>query len=76
MVWQYVAVFVISLYLYTQIPKPKSQARPGIESIKAPTADSSRDLPVIFGTVDIRGPHVGYYGDLRTEAIRERAGGK
>lgn len=77
MSWEYyVYVAIVALYVYTQIPKPKSAPRPGIDSVKVPTVDSSRDIPVIFGTVDIRSPHIAWYGDLETEAIKEKTGGK
>lgn len=74
MSWLFYAVIaVVSLYLYSSIPKPKSAAPPGLEDVKAPSTDQSRDIPVIFGTVDIA-PHVEWYGDMAADPIRERAG--
>lgn len=68
--WNYVFYAVVALFVYVSIPKPRNQSRPGIGDITVPTADSTRDLSVIFGTVDIKAPNIPWYGDLRTEAIR------
>ena len=76
MIWQYIFYAVIALYIFTRIPKPESAPRPGINEINVPTADPSRDIPVIFGTVDIYAPNCVWYGDFKTVAIQEKAGGK
>ena len=76
MVWQYVFFAVLAFYIYKSIPKPQSSPRPGIGEIQVPTADPSRDIPVIFGTVDIYAPNTVWYGDLKTVAIKEKSGGK
>lgn len=76
MAWGYIAFAVIALFVYTRIPKPQAAPRPGLGEIQAPTADPSRDIPVIFGTVDLNAPNTVWYGDLRTVAIKEKTGGK
>ncbi len=75
--WQYVAVFVVALVVsYAMMPKPQSQPPAGLGDIQAPTAEEGREIPVLFGTRDINGPNVVWYGDLRTVAIRKKGGKK
>lgn len=76
MIWEYIFFAAVALFIYTRIPKPQSQPPPNIKSINLPTADPSRDIPVIFGTVDIEAPNVVWYGDMVVEPIYEEAGGK
>ena len=77
MAWSYVIYFVISLVIsYAMMPKPQSQPPAGLGDIKAPTAEEGREIPVLFGTRDITGPNVVWYGDLRTEAIKKKGGKK
>lgn len=74
--WQYVFYAVLAFYIYKSIPKPQSAPRPGISEVQVPTADPSRDIPVIFGAVDVYSPNCVWYGDLKTVAIKEKTGGK
>ena len=77
MVWWYVVAFVVALVVgYAMIPKPQSQPPAGLGDIKAPTAEEGREIPVLFGTRDIEGPNVVWYGDLKTVAIRKKGGKK
>ncbi len=75
--WWYVAVFVVALAVsYAMMPKPQSQSPAGLGDIQAPTAEEGREIPVLFGTRDIKGPNVVWYGDLRIVAIRKKGGKK
>lgn len=63
----------IAIALSPKPPKPKPAS---IEDFQIPTSEEGRPLPVIFGTVRVRGPNVLWYGDLWTVAIRESGGKK
>jgi hypothetical protein len=77
MVWWYIVVFIVALVAaYAKMPKPQSQPPAGLGDIKAPTAEEGREIPVLFGTRDIEGPNVVWYGDLRVEPIRKKGGKK
>lgn len=77
MVWWYVAVFVVALAVGMSMqPKPQSHPPAGLNEIKAPTAEEGREIPVLFGTRDITGPNVVWYGHLRTVAIKKKGGKK
>lgn len=70
--WWMVAVFVASLVLsYALAPKPQAAPPPGINEISAPTAQVGREIPVLFGTRDLDGPNVVWYGDVRLDPIKK-----
>lgn len=55
-----VALLVIS---YALIPKPK-QAKPGaVQDLDNPTAEAGREIPVIFGTITVKGLNVLDFGE-------------
>lgn len=75
--WWYVAAFVVGLVVaYAAAPKPKSSPPAELGDIDAPTAEEGREIPVLFGTRDINGPNVVWFGDFRTEPIRKKGGKK
>lgn len=77
MVWWYVVVFVVALVLaVAYMPKPQTQKPAGLDEIQAPTAEEGREIPVLFGTRDCRGPNVTYYGNLRVVAVKKSGGKK
>jgi len=66
----YVATFLITELLR---PKPNIEnAKPStLGDFQVPTATEGRPIPIIFGRVNLKGPNVIWYGDLRTEKIEE-----
>ena len=50
-------------------PKPLPPIAASLSDFQVPTAEEGRPVPVIFGTVLIKGANVIWYGDLRQEAI-------
>lgn len=77
MAWVYAAIFIVALVIgYASTPKPQTQPPAGLGDIKAPTAEEGREIPVLFGTRDIEGPNVVWYGDLRTVPIKSSGGKK
>lgn len=77
MVWWYIIVFIVALVAaYAMMPKPQTQPPAGLGDIKAPTAEEGREIPVLFGTRDVEGPNVVWYGDLTAVPIRKKGGKK
>ncbi len=77
--WSYLIQFIVTAVLsYVLAPKPKVQnATPAsLQDFDVPTADDGRPVPVVFGTVVIRGPNVVWYGDLYAEPIVKKGGKK
>lgn len=67
----YVIVFALSELLR---PKPKLEnAKPaGLGDFNFPTATEERFVPILWGTVQITGPNVVWWGNLIQEAITEK----
>jgi hypothetical protein len=65
---------VISLVMmaisYALMPKPPTPKAAGLADVQAPTAEAGRPIPVVFGTVMLRGSNVLWYGDLSTTDIK------
>ncbi|MAQ09575.1 MAG: hypothetical protein CMQ11_07050 [Gammaproteobacteria bacterium] len=75
--WWFVALFVAGLVLsYATMPKQQSQKPAGLSEIEAPIAEEGVEIPVLFGTRDLNGPNVVWYGDLKTVAIKSKGGKK
>lgn len=72
-----VAIFVGALVLsFAMQPKIQTQKPAGLGEIEAPIAEEGVEIPVLFGTRDLKGPNVVWYGDLQTVAIKSKGGKK
>jgi hypothetical protein len=73
-VWIQVILLIISLAVsYAMRPKPQDAKAAGLSDFQVPTAEDGRVLPVLFGTRDIEGPNVVWYGDLDVKPIKKKA---
>lgn len=77
MVWWWVVAFVVAIVVGVAL-QPKAQSVPpaGLGDFKVPTAEEGREIPVLFGTRDMEGPNIVWYGDLSTVAIKKKGGKK
>lgn len=71
-----VAALVVAAYAVSQIPKPQSQPPAGFGDLQVPTAEVGREIPVLFGTKEIKSANVVWYGDFSSQAIRKKGGKK
>lgn len=74
-IWFTLVLFAASLVLgelLRQKPNLKDAKPAGLGDFRFPTATEARKIPLLWGTVQIRGPNVTWYGDLLQEAITER----
>jgi hypothetical protein len=64
--WIALAVTVgVALWTYFNMPKlPKVSQKPG--EIEGPTCEDGAHIPVVFGTVCLKGPNVTWWGDVKT----------
>lgn len=80
MVWNFVvqlAILVVAAYVSVALaPKPEIPPPAELDDFDVPTADETRAIPVVFGTVWVKGPNVMWYGDLRSTAIKAKGGKK
>lgn len=68
--WAVIGIAAVSALTKVNTGQPP----PGIGEIKAPTADSSRDIPVVFGTVDIPSANLVFMGNMTTTPIKVKVG--
>ena len=52
---------------YILMPQPKRAKPPAAQDLQAPTAEAGRPIPVVFGTLEVRGPNILWYGELDTQ---------
>lgn len=70
--WVNLILFVISAIVsYLLQPKPPNAA-PG--KVEIPTAEEGRKIGVLFGSRWIKGPHIFWWGDIRTTPIKSKGG--
>lgn len=75
MAWTQVIWFIVSTIVSIALaPKPKAPRAAALEDFDFPTAEEGRPIPVVFGTVDISGPNVLWYGNLWVRPIKKRSG--
>jgi hypothetical protein len=70
---QILIAIVLAVVSYMLAPKPK-RPKPGpVAEIENPTADAGRPIPVVFGTVTIKGPNFLWYGDKDVRSFQIKA---
>ena len=61
--WAFAMAVAASVISYIFIPKPKPPTIDSqIKDMEAPTADAGRPVPVVFGTVTVKGVNFLWYG--------------
>lgn len=75
--WAQIALWIVTTVIsYALRPKPpKSKLQPQALG-DLPIAEEGREIPVLFGTRDITGPNVVWYGDFSAVAIKSKQGKK
>jgi len=64
---------IFNVIAYLLAPKPKKQKPPEAKDLDNPSADAGRPIPVIFGTVTIKGLNVLWFGDKSKETKKVSA---
>jgi hypothetical protein len=69
--WNLVITFLINVAISLLTPKNKGQDRKpaGIDEFNFPTNSRSRSIPVLWGTREIKGANIIWYGDLASEEV-------
>ncbi len=58
-----VVSLVLNIVAALLAPKAKQPKPEAAQEMEDPTADAGRPLPVVFGTVTVKGPNVLWFGD-------------
>lgn len=70
--WVQLILFVVSTIVsYLLQPKP---AKPPPGRVDVPTVEEGRKIGVLFGSRWIKGPHVFWWGDIRTTPVKAKGG--
>lgn len=64
-------VFNVVAYLLT--PKPKKEKPEEAKDMDDPTADAGRPIPVVFGTVTVKGLNVLWFGEKSKDTFEVEA---
>ena len=69
MAWWIAIIIALALNVvaYLIMPKPKAAKPEAAKDLENPTAESGRPVPVLFGTVTVKGLNVLWYGDKSTK---------
>lgn len=63
----------IQIVAYIIMPKPKAPKPEAAKDLENPTAEAGRPIPVVFGTVTIKGPNVLWYGEKSINTFKVSA---
>jgi hypothetical protein len=75
--WGYIAVLVISIVASIALrPKPETRPPAQLEDIEVPTSEEGGEIPVLFGTRDIKSTNCAWWGHFKTKAIKSKGGKK
>lgn len=70
--FQIVALIVNVAISILMAPKPPKVNPPEHDTGSIPTAGADRPIPVVFGTVTVRGANVVWYGDLYLKVLKKK----
>ncbi len=66
----------VLLTLISELLRPKPRLEDakaaGLDDFKFPTATEGRSIPLVWGTVRLKGPNVVWYGDLEQVAVKKK----
>ena len=71
--WEWIIYAIIGLIAVSMLlaPKPQSEPPAGLDKIQVPTAEEGIEIGVLFGTRELKGPNVIWYGDLDTVPVKK-----
>jgi len=64
---------IFNVVAYLLRPKPKRAQPPEMKDLDNPTADAGRPVPVVFGTVTVKGLNVLWFGDKTRKTFKVKA---
>lgn len=66
---------VINIIAYLIMPKPKQPRPEAAKDLENPVAEAGKPLPVVSGSVTVKGMNILYFGENRTvnRTIKEKA---
>lgn len=71
------AVILIATVALAFLMRPKGPPPPApatLDDVQVPVAEEGKEIPVIFGTVDLEAPNIVWYGNFTSMPIKKKAG--
>ena len=61
----------LNIIAYLLMPRPKTDKPEAAKDLEDPTAEAGRPIPVVFGTITVKGLNVLWFGDknMRTHKV-------
>lgn len=66
------AILAVALSILFR-PKPKKPRPDETKDLENPTAEAGRPIPVVFGTITVKGVNVLWFGEKRTKTKKVKA---
>lgn len=66
----------LNIVAYLLMPKPKADQPPEAQDLEDPTAEAGRPVPVVFGTITVKGLNILWYGEKLRVMVDKDSGGK
>lgn len=72
--WVVLAIsLAVQIAAYIIMPKPKAPKPEAAQDLQNPTAEAGRPIPVIFGTLTVKGPNILWFGDKTIRTYKMKA---
>lgn len=68
-----VIAIALAIAAYMLAPKPKQPKPAAAQDLESPTAEAGRPVPVVFGTMTIKGINLLWYGDKQVRQYQVKA---
>ena len=65
----------LNIIAYLIMPKPKQPKPPAAKDLEDPTAESGRPMPVVFGTITVKGSNIVWFGEKSLHEYEKKEGG-
>lgn len=56
----------ITAVTYLLMPRPKAPPPPAVQDLEDPVAEAGKPIPVVFGSMTVKGLNVLWFGDKET----------
>jgi len=66
----------IAVIGYLIMPKPKPPKPPAVKDMESPTAEAGRPIPVVFGSITVKGGNFLDYREKQATEFNKPSGGK
>lgn len=65
MEWIFMLLISLAITIIVQAltPKPSKPPPPAIQDLADPTTEAGREIPVVFGTLTVKGTNILWFGD-------------